>query len=60
MEHWLRDKDLASARDREALAKLPPEERQAWQALWAEVDKTLQAAKPAVSEKTKTKESIGR
>jgi serine/threonine protein kinase/tetratricopeptide (TPR) repeat protein len=34
---WLVDKDLASVRDSEAVAKLPPEERDAWNKLWAEV-----------------------
>jgi tetratricopeptide (TPR) repeat protein len=38
--------DLAGVRDEQALAKLPPDERSAWQALWAKVA-TLAARDPA-------------
>src|SRR3712207_4679556 len=31
MAHWQNDPDFAAVRDREALAKLPPAERDAWQ-----------------------------
>jgi serine/threonine-protein kinase len=39
--HWKRDADLATVRDKEALAKLPEAEREAWQKLWADVDAVL-------------------
>jgi tetratricopeptide (TPR) repeat protein/tRNA A-37 threonylcarbamoyl transferase component Bud32 len=35
---WRTDRDLACVRDREALARLPAEERHAWTQFWAEVD----------------------
>jgi tetratricopeptide (TPR) repeat protein/tRNA A-37 threonylcarbamoyl transferase component Bud32 len=41
LEHWQQDADLARVRDAKALAKLPEAERQAWQQLWADVDKLL-------------------
>jgi serine/threonine-protein kinase len=34
---WQHDEDLAGVRDGPALARLPRDERQAWQALWADV-----------------------
>jgi serine/threonine-protein kinase len=34
---WFVQKDLASVREQEALAHLPPDERDAWNRLWAEV-----------------------
>jgi tetratricopeptide (TPR) repeat protein len=37
MAHWLADAALASVRDEQALAMLPPDERDTWQKLWAEV-----------------------
>jgi serine/threonine protein kinase/tetratricopeptide (TPR) repeat protein len=37
LPHWLADKDLASVRDPMALEQLPPDERDAWKTLWAEV-----------------------
>ncbi len=42
LAHWKGDADLASVRDRDALAKLPEAERKAWEALWADVE-TLRA-----------------
>jgi tetratricopeptide (TPR) repeat protein len=39
LKRWLSDPDLASVRDAKELARLPAEERQAWQQLWAEVEK---------------------
>ncbi|MFO0950165.1 MAG: hypothetical protein U0835_03250 [Isosphaeraceae bacterium] len=42
LQHWQEAFDLTSVRDREALAKLPQAERQAWEALWAEVEKMAQ------------------
>jgi tetratricopeptide (TPR) repeat protein len=37
MRHWQQDTDLAGLRDKDALAKLPAEEREACQKLWADV-----------------------
>jgi tetratricopeptide (TPR) repeat protein len=37
MRHWQADADLASVRDKAALAKLPEDERRKWQKLWADV-----------------------
>jgi tetratricopeptide (TPR) repeat protein len=37
MQHWLRDTDFGGVRGPEALAKLPPGERQDWRKLWSEV-----------------------
>src|SRR4051794_37196666 len=34
---WQADPDLAAVRDADALRQLPEEERQGWEALWAEV-----------------------
>ncbi len=42
--HWQKDGDLAGIRDREALAKLPPEERLAYERLWADVAALLKKA----------------
>jgi eukaryotic-like serine/threonine-protein kinase len=39
--HWQEDADLASVRDKPALAKLPEDEREAWAALWADVGALL-------------------
>jgi serine/threonine protein kinase/tetratricopeptide (TPR) repeat protein len=44
MRHWQTDSDLAGVRDPDGLAKLPDEERQAWQQLWADVASTLKRA----------------
>jgi serine/threonine-protein kinase len=44
LAHWKRDPDLAPIRDKEALAKLPKAEREAWQKLWADVDALRQRA----------------
>ncbi len=44
MQHWLGDADLAGVRGPEALARLPAEERPAWQKLWGDVADTLAAA----------------
>jgi tetratricopeptide (TPR) repeat protein len=43
---WLKSEDLAGVRDEQALAKLPAEERRAWQALWEKAT-TLAARDPA-------------
>jgi hypothetical protein len=37
LRHWQQDPDLAGVRDKEALAKLPEAEREAWRKLWADV-----------------------
>ena len=44
-EHWKKDPDFASVRDR--LGDLPEPERAAWRGLWATVDLALAAARPA-------------
>jgi tetratricopeptide (TPR) repeat protein len=49
LQHWQQDADLASVRDKEALAKLPEAERAAWQQLWADVEKLLKKAAAANS-----------
>jgi hypothetical protein len=41
LEQWQNDSDLASVRDKEALEKLPDDERRAWQQLWDDVDTLL-------------------
>jgi serine/threonine-protein kinase len=47
LQHWQADPDLAGVRDRDAIEKLPAEERRAWEALWNDVDVLLKgAAKP--------------
>jgi tetratricopeptide (TPR) repeat protein len=38
LEFWQADAELASVRDSKALARLPGNERAAWQALWRDVD----------------------
>jgi serine/threonine-protein kinase len=38
LRHWQTDADLAGTRDKDALAKLPAEEQEAWRKLWAEVE----------------------
>jgi serine/threonine protein kinase/tetratricopeptide (TPR) repeat protein len=53
---WRSVPALAWVRDPDQLARLPAGERQAWQALWEEVDKTLQRARTAPSGNTKLKE----
>jgi serine/threonine-protein kinase len=45
MTHWKQDSDLAGVRDADALAKLPADERTAWQALWGDVDSLLKRAR---------------
>jgi tetratricopeptide (TPR) repeat protein len=44
MQHWQKDADLAGIRDADALAKLPAEERAAWEKLWADVAALLKRA----------------
>jgi serine/threonine-protein kinase len=45
LRSWLGNEDLAGVRDEQALARLPLDERRAWQALWDRV-KTLAARDP--------------
>src|SRR5262249_7467872 len=42
LQHWKEDSDLAGVRDPRALEARPEPERNAWRALWAEVDRKLQ------------------
>jgi hypothetical protein len=44
LRHWKADRDLVGIRDAEALAQLPPAEREACRKLWADVDALLQRA----------------
>jgi serine/threonine protein kinase/Flp pilus assembly protein TadD len=44
LRHWQRDEDLASLRDPAAVAKLPADEQQACNQLWAEVKTLLNTA----------------
>jgi hypothetical protein len=46
LRHWQGDADLASVRDRAALARLPETERADWQKLWADVEALLKTAAP--------------
>jgi hypothetical protein len=39
---WQGDTDLVGVRDKDALAKLPEAEREAWQKLWADVAALLE------------------
>ena len=41
LRHWKQDSDLAGVRDGDALARLPADERRAWEALWKDVDALL-------------------
>jgi serine/threonine protein kinase/tetratricopeptide (TPR) repeat protein len=51
LQHWQKDTDLASLRDAAALTKLPPEERAAYESLWADLAALLKKAKtPAVKD----------
>jgi serine/threonine-protein kinase len=44
LRHWKADGDLAGVRAKDALAKLPDEEREQWERLWSDVDALLQRA----------------
>jgi hypothetical protein len=51
MKHWRQDRDLAGVRAAAALAKLPAEERAAWEELWADVAALMKKAEtPAPKE----------
>jgi hypothetical protein len=41
LRHWQQDADLSSVRDPAALARLPRDERDAWERLWADVASLL-------------------
>jgi hypothetical protein len=41
LQHWQADADLAGIRDRDAVTKLPAEEREACRQLWADVAELL-------------------
>jgi hypothetical protein len=41
LSHWRSDPDLASVREMAALAALSEAEREAWQALWADVERLV-------------------
>jgi hypothetical protein len=45
MAHWKQDPELTSIRDEKELAKLPEDERNEWQSLWADVEALLKAAR---------------
>jgi hypothetical protein len=51
MQHWQKDSDLAGIRAPGSLAKLPPEERQACEKLWADVEALLRQVRPRPAEK---------
>jgi hypothetical protein len=42
LTHWRADPDLTGVRDKDALARLPEDERARWQQLWGEVDGLLE------------------
>jgi tetratricopeptide (TPR) repeat protein len=44
MQHWRSDGDLAGVRGKDALARIPVEERKEWQRLWAQVDALIRRA----------------
>jgi hypothetical protein len=44
MRHWQQDVDLIGLRDKDAVAKLPADEQEACQKLWAEVAALLRKA----------------
>jgi serine/threonine-protein kinase len=44
LQHWKEDVDLAGVRDADGLANPPPEERDSWRKLWADVDGALKQA----------------
>ena len=44
LQHWERDPNLASLRDKDAVDKLPEAEREACRKLWADVTALLKKA----------------
>jgi serine/threonine-protein kinase len=47
LQAWQQNRDLSCVRDVQALAKLPQEERDAWQKLWADVAEFLRKVVPS-------------
>ena len=45
LQHWLHHPDLAGLCDKEALEKLPENERDQWRTIWAEVKALLDQVK---------------
>jgi hypothetical protein len=56
LRHWQQDADFAGLRG-DKLAGLPEEERQPWQQLWADVERTLRKATPKDTDSTTKKPS---
>jgi hypothetical protein len=55
MQYFLGDADLASGRDPTALEKLPPDEREAWRKLWADVRELRDRSAPQADPRDKSK-----
>jgi serine/threonine protein kinase len=55
MQHWLRDSDLASGREPTAVELLPPDERDAWRKLWADVRELRDRSAPQADPLHKSK-----
>jgi serine/threonine-protein kinase len=53
LRHWQKDTDLASIRDKVALAKLPADEQKAWTQLWADVAAQLKKTEAAAKKEGK-------
>jgi hypothetical protein len=54
MQHWLRDADLASGRDPTAVELMPPDERDAWRKLWADVRELRDRSAPQADPRQKS------
>jgi serine/threonine-protein kinase len=48
MQHWQQDSDLAGIRDKNALAKMPTKESEAFQKLWIDVESLLKKSQEAL------------
>jgi tetratricopeptide (TPR) repeat protein len=53
VELWRTDRALAPVREPDALAKLPPGEQKAWQALWTEIELTVKPRQNLTEETTR-------
>jgi hypothetical protein len=53
LKHWQEDRDFAGIRDKEALEKLPEEERKAFTQLWADVAALLKKAEKSAKKEGK-------
>jgi eukaryotic-like serine/threonine-protein kinase len=51
LQNWQEDADLTGVRDKDALNKLPPGERDAWRKLWADVEVLQRKAESALPPK---------